>query len=438
MKGKTALSLLVTLVFLAATAVTPVWAEGYTVLVAEEGAVAFNTAQGVGSQVNGGEDNYATGIGAFIGGGSFNQAAGVGALVSEASGVQVAGIGAVAIGNYNTAIGTGVVVNGGASEEPSSTVAGVATLPNVGTGYGAVAFGEGNTAVGAYSAAVGQGNAAYGLGATAYGLGNAAFGMGATAGYCEPTVGATAIGAFSRAEGNFDTAIGAEAWAFGGNSVALGAGSVADQPNTVSVGSYGNERRITNVAPGIYSTDAVNMSQLWDTHDKMNRLGATAMAMTGLAPMAYNPKEPTQYAAAIGTYSGKQAIALGLFHYTKESVMLNAAFGWSADGWEKAGRVGVTWTGGRSTKKEPTDNTVHVSNAPGKDAAPQGGIQERVNRLLQGNSAQADKPVSAAPESAAKPVSAEVKAPEKKPDAAPEGGIQDRVNKLLNSHGAQG
>lgn len=388
MKGKTALSLLVTLVFLAATAVTPVWAEEYTVLVAEEGAVAFNTAQGVGSQVNGGEDNYATGIGAFISGGSFNQAAGVGALVSEASGVQVAGIGAVAIGNYNTAIGTGVVVNGGTYEDSSPTVASSATLPNVWTGYGAVALGEGNTAVGAYSAAVGQGNAAYGLGAIAVGLGNSAYGMGATAGYYEPTVGATAIGAFSRADGHFDTAIGAEAWAYGGNSVALGAGSVADQPNTVSVGSAGNERRITNVAPGVYGTDAVNMSQLWDTHDKMNRLGATAMAMTGLAPMAYNPKEPTQYSAAIGTYSGTQAIAVGLFHYTKESVMLNAAFGWSSDGWEKAGRVGITWTGGRSTKKEPTDNTVHVSNVSGQPAGQsttavkEGGIQDRVNRLL--------------------------------------------------------
>ncbi len=389
MKGKTALSLLVTLALLAATAVTPVWAEEYTVLVAEEGAVAFNTAQGVGSQVNGGEDNSATGIGAFISGGSFNQAAGVGALVSEASGAQVAGIGAVAIGNYNTAIGTGVVVNGGSYTEPSAAEASSTSLPNIGTGYGAVALGEGNTAVGAYSAAVGEGNAAYGLGATAVGLGNSAYGLGATAGYYEPTVGASAIGAYSRADGHFDTAIGAEAWAYGGNSVALGVGSVADQPNTVSVGSVGNERRITNVAPGIYSTDAVNMSQLWDTHDKLNRLGATAMAMTGLAPMAYNPKEPTQYAAAIGTYSGKQAIALGLFHYTKESVMLNAAFGWSADGWDKAGRVGVTWTGGRSTKKEPADNTVHVSNAPGKAAAPEGGIQDRVNKLLQSHSTQA-------------------------------------------------
>jgi len=46
------------------------------------------------------------------------------------------------------------------------------------------------------------------------------------------------------------------------NSVAIGAGSVANAPNTVSFGSSGNERRLTNVAAGINPTDAVNVSQL--------------------------------------------------------------------------------------------------------------------------------------------------------------------------------
>ena len=39
-------------------------------------------------------------------------------------------------------------------------------------------------------------------------------------------------------------------------------GSLANASNTVSVGSAGNERRITNVAAGINPTDAVNMNQL--------------------------------------------------------------------------------------------------------------------------------------------------------------------------------
>jgi autotransporter adhesin len=45
-------------------------------------------------------------------------------------------------------------------------------------------------------------------------------------------------------------------------SVALGQGSIADRSNTVSVGSAGSERQITNVAAGTADTDAVNVSQL--------------------------------------------------------------------------------------------------------------------------------------------------------------------------------
>jgi autotransporter adhesin len=44
--------------------------------------------------------------------------------------------------------------------------------------------------------------------------------------------------------------------------VALGSRSVADQEDTVSVGKAGSERRITNVAGGQASTDAVNYGQV--------------------------------------------------------------------------------------------------------------------------------------------------------------------------------
>ncbi|WP_417471437.1 hypothetical protein [Luteimonas mephitis] len=40
--------------------------------------------------------------------------------------------------------------------------------------------------------------------------------------------------------------------------MALGAGSEADRDNSVSVGSAGEERQITNVAAGTEDTDAVN------------------------------------------------------------------------------------------------------------------------------------------------------------------------------------
>jgi hypothetical protein len=43
---------------------------------------------------------------------------------------------------------------------------------------------------------------------------------------------------------------------------AIGQNSVADQANTVSVGSVGNERRVTNVAAGTGATDAANVGQM--------------------------------------------------------------------------------------------------------------------------------------------------------------------------------
>jgi autotransporter adhesin len=50
--------------------------------------------------------------------------------------------------------------------------------------------------------------------------------------------------------------------ATGEHSTAIGGGSVADRDNTVSVGSQGNERQITNVKAGTIDTDAVNVAQM--------------------------------------------------------------------------------------------------------------------------------------------------------------------------------
>ncbi|GAB2802550.1 ESPR-type extended signal peptide-containing protein [Dyella kyungheensis] len=50
--------------------------------------------------------------------------------------------------------------------------------------------------------------------------------------------------------------------ATGAHSAAIGGGSVADRDNTVSVGSQGNERQITNVKAGTADTDAVNVAQM--------------------------------------------------------------------------------------------------------------------------------------------------------------------------------
>jgi autotransporter adhesin len=49
---------------------------------------------------------------------------------------------------------------------------------------------------------------------------------------------------------------------------------VASEDNTVSVGAPGAERRVTNVAPGVNGTDAVNVNQLKKVQRQVSRNAA--------------------------------------------------------------------------------------------------------------------------------------------------------------------
>jgi autotransporter adhesin len=130
---------------------------------------------------------------------------------------------------------------------------------------GALQCGTNAQASATQSTALGQTSAASGVGSTAVGFGSVASGAGSTAqGQFSVASGSqsSAFGAGANASGAGAVAVGVSSSASAANSVALGNGSVANAPNTVSVGSVGNERRVTNVAPGVNPTDAVNVSQL--------------------------------------------------------------------------------------------------------------------------------------------------------------------------------
>src|SRR6187431_1131548 len=73
---------------------------------------------------------------------------------------------------------------------------------------------------------------------------------------------ASGNGASASGAGSTVTGAGASATVAATDSVALGSGSLADQANTVSVGTVGNERRIVNVATATAGTDAVNLDQV--------------------------------------------------------------------------------------------------------------------------------------------------------------------------------
>ena len=89
-----------------------------------------------------------------------------------------------------------------------------------------------------------------------------------------------------------------------------------------------------------------------DLREDVNIVGAHAAALSGLHPIDYNPYEPTTLSAAVGTYRDEYAVAVGVFHYTRENVMFNLGASLCSDG-DLMGRAGVSFTLGKSSKKQP-------------------------------------------------------------------------------------
>ena len=112
--------------------------------------------------------------------------------------------------------------------------------------------------------------------------------------------------------------------------------------------------RITHVAEGIAPDDAVNVSQLRDLTQNINNdianVGANAAALAGLKAIQYDPLEPTQIMAAVGTYRGKQAAALGIAHYKNEDTMFHMGVSIGSD--HTMANIGVTYKFGRTDEKK--------------------------------------------------------------------------------------
>jgi autotransporter adhesin len=128
---------------------------------------------------------------------------------------------------------------------------------------------------------------------------------------------------------------------------------VANQPGTVSLGSAGNERRVTSVAPGIAGTDAINVNQLSsvvtglqgqiDANRREARTGiALSMAATSLQ---YDPRPgKASLAAAVGGFHGQTGLAVGLGYAATDRWRLNAQFSGSPQVNEYGFSAGASWT----------------------------------------------------------------------------------------------
>lgn len=140
---------------------------------------------------------------------------------------------------------------------------------------------------------------------------------------------------------------GAPASATGTNSIALGSGSVASEDNTISVGSSTNQRRITEVAPGVNSTDAVDVGQMYGALDKtfgkldtqMNRTGAMSSAMSQMNASASGIPSDNRIAIGMGTQGGSTAVAFGYQHSLAKDV--NFTVGGAISGSTSTAGVGL-------------------------------------------------------------------------------------------------
>ena len=126
-----------------------------------------------------------------------------------------------------------------------------------------------------------------------------------------------------------------------GNGIAIQKGN-APAVSLTSNGLDNGGNRITNVAPGVNPTDAVNVSQLQnaaaglgkridDVRKGSNAVGASAAAMASL-PQAYIPGK-SMVAVGTGHYRGESAIAIGVSRISDNGkIILKLNAGHNTDG----------------------------------------------------------------------------------------------------------
>lgn len=94
-------------------------------------------------------------------------------------------------------------------------------------------------------------------------------------------------------------------------------------------------QQLHDVADGVADTDAVNMRQLRaqnqvgmaqinQTNARLNKLGASSAALSGLHPLDFNRNDKASYAVSYGHYRNANAVALGAFYRPNERVMIGA------------------------------------------------------------------------------------------------------------------
>lgn len=214
------------------------------------------------------------------------------------------------------------------------------------------------TATGAWGIATGAYSTAYGNTAKATGAHAAALASNSTAAAADSIAAGWGSVVEKGADGGVAIGKGATVKADAKDGVAIGAGSVADQANTVSIGSADLQRRLTNVADGVISAnshDAVTGRQLYKTNQELDNVGALSAALAGLHPLDYTGTgSKVSVATAVGNYDGKKALAVGGFYNFSPDAMMSLGASMSFSGDKKyAENLGFTFRVGEGASTAP-------------------------------------------------------------------------------------
>ena len=147
-----------------------------------------------------------------------------------------------------------------------------------------------------------------------------------------------------------------------GLSIAPSTGDPTKSVSLTKDGLNNGGNRITNVAPGVEDTDAVTVGQMKEvtgkignalekTAQRVDEVGAHSAALAALNPLSYDPLRKSQIMAGVGSYSGNQALALGLAHYANENFMVTAGFTMGSG--KTMANVGATYRFGTSDDSIP-------------------------------------------------------------------------------------
>lgn len=105
-------------------------------------------------------------------------------------------------------------------------------------------------------------------------------------------------------------------------------GTINSSINRIDIGVSTNTKDITDLKKKIDTNTTVIRNELNNkintTERRINKLGASSAALTGLHPLDFNKNDKMSFALSYGRYKSQNAVALGAFYRPNEKTMFGA------------------------------------------------------------------------------------------------------------------